>query len=369
IATGGSDAVARLWNARTGKLRFTLEGHVGRVGDVAFSPDGELLATGSTDGTARVWMTDKESLVTILPGHGGYVSRVEFSPDGKLVATASSDRLARLFDARSSTLRATLGGHKEAVTELAFSRDGATLATASDDRTVRLWDARPFPALERIRQHARPVTDVGFSPDGGRIVSAVAPVDEPRISSSLREAIERTGSPTAVALSEDERLAVSGHANGVVRVWDAESAKPLRDLTDHAGPVTAVTFSPDGDSVVTTSSDHDARLSRIETGRQVWRLSHSAIVSDADFSADGRWVVIAGPGYAGIVDAKTGERILLLNGQDKVLTAAAFSPTGWRIATGGKSGAVRTYDCRVCGGMDELVKLGEQRLEQLRSTR
>jgi WD40 repeat protein len=366
IATGGSDELARLWNARTGKLRFTLEGHVGRVGDVAFSPDGELLATGSTDGTARVWKVEDGSPVTNLTGHVGFVSRVEFSPDSVLVATASSDRLARLFDARSSTLRATLAGHEEAVTELAFSRDGATLATASDDRTVRLWEARPFPELELVRQHRKPVTDVGFSPGGRRIVSTVEPVEPPRMSSSLTAAIERAGSPTALAVSEDKRVAASGYADGAVRIWDVETAKPTGSLTRHDARVTSVTFSPESDSVVTTSSDHDARLSRVETGRQVWRLTHSAIVSDADFSADGRWVVIAGPGYAGIVDAKTGERILLLNGKDSILTAAAFSPTGWRIATGGKSGAVRTYDCRVCGGVDELVKLGMERLAQLR---
>ena len=89
-------------------------------------------------------------------------------------------------------------------------------------------------------------------------------------------------------------------------------------------------------------------------------------MSDADFSADGRWVAIAGPGEAGLVEAKTGERVLLLAGEDLILTAIAFSPTGWRIATGGNTGAVQTYNCRLCGGVDELVKLGEQRLAQLR---
>ncbi len=94
-------------------------------------------------------------------------------------------------------------------------------------------------------------------------------------------------------------------------------------------------------------------------------LSHAAKVSDADFSSDGRWVAIAGPGEAGIVDAKTGERILLVDGRDEFLASVAFSPTGWRIVTGGKSGAVRTYDCELCGGIDELIPLGRKRLAQL----
>ena len=67
------------------------------------------------------------------------------------------------------------------------------------------------------------------------------------------------------------------------------------------------------------------------------------------------------------MDARTGERILLIDGQDPILTSIAFSPTGWRIATGGESGTVRTYDCRVCGEVDELVALAQRRIEQLRT--
>jgi WD40 repeat protein len=157
-----------------------------------------------------------------------------------------------------------------------------------------------------------------------------------------------------------------GYADGAVRLWDVGSIKQVRDLPAHRAPVTSATFSRDGRSVVTTGADHDARLSDVESGRQRWSLSHSAIVSDADFSADGRWVAIAGPGEAGLVDAKTGERALLLAGEDLILTAIAFSPTGWRIATGGNAGAVQTYNCRLCGETDELVQLAEERLAQLR---
>jgi WD40 repeat protein len=127
-----------------------------------------------------------------------------------------------------------------------------------------------------------------------------------------------------------------------------------------------VTFSRDGRLVVTTGADHDARASDFASGRQLWVLSHGALVSDADFSADGRWVAIAGPGEAGVVEATTGDRVLLLDGQDPLLRSIAFSPKGWRIATGGESGAVRTYDCRLCGGIDELVKVADERLAQLR---
>ena len=417
IATGGSDDKARLWNARTGKLQRELTGHVGGVGDVAFSPDGKLLATGSTDGTAIVSNTSDGTRLAVLPGHRGHVTRVEFSPDGESVATASSDRLARVFDADSSTLLATLAGHADAVSDLAFTPDGAALVTASADQTVRRWDLLRFPKLTQVKRDREPVAAVGFTSDGQRILSVgqndrarlwFAPGSDP-VAGQLRQALEEAGTPTAVALSEDGstaaaayedgtirivdadegqlqarvetdspisalalspdgRLIVGGGNDGTVRLWDADSGALQHELPEHRAEVTSAAFSHDGASVVTTSSDHDARLSRTADGRQVWLESYTGIVSDADFSADDRWVVLAGPGRAGVVDARTGERVLDLDGDDRVLTAAAFSPTGWRIATGGETGAVRTYDCRLCGGVDELVDLAESRLARLDRT-
>jgi WD40 repeat protein len=416
IATGGSDDIARLWDTRTGKLQHELRKHVWGIADVAFSPNGKLVATGSKDGTAIVWDTDTGDLVTIHTGHRGFVSAVAFSPDGESLATASSEGLARVFAAETPTPLATLIGHAEAVTDVAFTRDGVTLVTASDDRTVRRWDPLRFPELTRVGRDSEPIAAVKFSPDGRRVLS-VGQSDSARpwfaltgdpTAGRLRQSLREPGPPTAVALSDDGstaaaayadgtirivdaedgrlrasmetgrpvkalalnpdgRLVVGGGDDGSARIWDAETGAFRRELPAHAQAVSSVVFSPDGSSIVTTSSkDRKARLSRTDDGEQVWLEPYTGDVSDADFSSDGRWVVLAGPGRAGVIDARTGERVLDLDGDDRVLTSTAFSPTGWRIATGGESGAVRTYDCRLCGGVDDLVDLAESRLAQLR---
>ena len=432
IATWGTrDHLARLWDGLTGKRRAELRGHVRGVLDVAYSRDGRFVATASADGTARVWNTSDGTLVAILPGHPNWVTALAFSPDGEQIVTGSRDHVARIFDADSGTLRATLAGHDEAVSGVAFGSNGRTAYTASSDGTVRIWDARPFPELTLARRASKPIRAVAFT-SAGRIVSSdvgeltpngryaasrtgpdmirITETTSGRVVRTLRNPevsamsfspksdkllawsndgtgrlwqlddgrVERTitGPPlpaTAVALSRDGSRAFAAmwdHPGIVITaIWNVKSGKFERELRGSGDdPVTSASFSPDGRSIVTTSTDQEARLFDVKTGEQVWVLSHASKISEAEFSADGRWVVIAGPGYAGIVDARSGERILLINGDDRLLTAAAFSPTGWHIATGSDSGAVKTYDCRVCSGMDQLVKLGERRLKQLHTT-
>jgi len=63
---------------------------------------------------------------------------------------------------------------------------------------------------------------------------------------------------------------------------------------------------------------------------------------------------------------QTGRQLLAANGHDPPLTAVALSPQGWRIAAGGFSGTVKTYDCRLCGNIDDLVSIARQRLAHLR---
>jgi WD40 repeat protein len=44
-----------VWDVQTGQCQHTLEGHLGEVNSVVFSPDGSRVASGSYDNTVRVW--------------------------------------------------------------------------------------------------------------------------------------------------------------------------------------------------------------------------------------------------------------------------------------------------------------------------
>jgi WD40 repeat protein len=102
----------------------------------------------------------------------------------------------------------------------------------------------------------------------------------------------------------------------------------------------------------------------VKTGHLVHLLRwHFGPVAQATFSPDGRWVLTAGPGTAGLGLVSTGERVVFLRGHTKPLVGAVFAGRDGRlIVTASKDGTLRTWRCGLCGDVDDLIKLAGQRL-------
>ncbi|HLG17661.1 MAG TPA: metallophosphoesterase [Blastocatellia bacterium] len=91
----------RIWDAGSGKLLRSLEGHTESVLSVAWSPDGRSLASASSDNTVRIWDAGSGKLLRSLEGHTNSVLSVAWSPDGRSLASASYDNTVRIWDAAS----------------------------------------------------------------------------------------------------------------------------------------------------------------------------------------------------------------------------------------------------------------------------
>ena len=92
MLTASGDKTARLWEAESGKLLATFQGHTGPVTSAVFSPDGRRVLTASGDKTARLWEAESGKLLATFQGHTGAVWSAVFSPDGRRVLTASRTR-------------------------------------------------------------------------------------------------------------------------------------------------------------------------------------------------------------------------------------------------------------------------------------
>lgn len=201
------------------------------------------------------------------------------------------------------------------VDAIAISPDGSQFVTGGWDGRAVIWDRSTGKEILSLAHNGEAVTAVDWSPNGEWIV---------------------TGS--------DDRK------NGYVQLWNAKTGERVERSfgaldgsgESHVGPVLSVSFSPDGNSIVTGSDDTTARLWETATGKHV-RLffRHLGPVWDAEFDRDGKRIVTAsGDGTSIVWDVATGTGKPPFTGHDGPVYTAAFSPTGPNVATGG-------YDRRV----------------------
>jgi WD40 repeat protein len=227
-----------------------------------------------------------------------------------------------------------------------------------------------------VREYAQDgaINDAELTRDGGRVVTGSADGTAAVFGVKRKSALLLRGHSdevAAVAFSPNGKQVATGSDDFTARLWDAQTGASMV-LDGHTGAVTALAFSPDGSRLATVSSDTSARVWNTKSGSQVALLQiHSGPVTDVAFSGDGRWLATAGPASVGIWETEpkgawpASPQWLVRGAAPPRLEHVTFSPRGWRLLTGWRSGAVRFYDCTLCGGIPQLSSIARKRLAEI----
>jgi WD40 repeat protein/DNA-binding SARP family transcriptional activator len=373
-----SPAAVGIMNGRGGVLRA-----------IAVSPDGKTLAIGDLSGALFFDARTNEQIGDPLPAAGDVgVESLAYSPDGRTLAVGG-DHVVRLVDARTHEQLAEtavggvaarmaftkdgsqlvvlfppgeatgLGGADAQITvrdaaslepigtpiepnafvgayvgfyyaspHFAITPDDRSLITASEEGELAWWDLRSGKKTRTVKI-ATGLHALALSPDG--LTAAVGVKGGLQLVDLRSEAVRAAagnveGRPNWVSFSPDGETVVSTNVDGTVTLWDVESATPRETLRGHSNDVEQPAFSPDGETLYTVSHDGTAIAWDLTGKRGLGR--HFTFTHDRTFSADG-------------FDAHPGE----------------FSPDGQLIAVGLKERGIALWDAR------ELTPIGAPLLE------
>jgi WD40 repeat protein len=349
VVTTSADGTAKIWNAESGILLRTLEGHEGEVKTAFFGSEGQILTTVGESGVGgiRRWAVSNGQGLGVSNFRGDTcVPPPVVSPDRKSILECSG----AILDATSGRMLRHLhksGEDQTAQTDaetFAFAPDGKIVISGDKDGTVTVWDAatgeliRSFGMEQPDPEYEKSMRDINSSFCRDAWLSTMCLV--------ARATNHDPRRVNAIAVSPDGKTIAAGSQNGNLRLFDTASGQLIGSIKARGGRLDSVHFFPDGQAIL-TQTDKETAIWKTDDRSLIRAVSPvEGYFSDAALSAGGgRFLTVNSGGKVRIWDAGTGRLLTALNW--------TYS-TSW-YQSEDETRMVRASDKRYAAGVDSLT--------------
>ncbi len=268
---------------------------------LALPPDGKYFGVQTCIGLWWYEMSSK-SPIALWETERGMISAVDFSQDGEWIAIANYDGVIKVVDIQSGENIAQMKRTEEhnVYWDLNFSPNRKWIATANWHGSVEVLDVHRGVCIAEMDRGEREVksadiSQLEFSPDGQYIAaigdnSKVYSVRDDRVVNPYTEGMQThiwhpaTGVPivkfagSRFTFSPDSRLLASAtpgesfidddRVDRWISVWDIAKAERIAHFAAHNDWVDAITFSPCGEFLASSSRDESLRVWDVTKGVQ-----------------------------------------------------------------------------------------------------
>jgi WD40 repeat protein len=254
-------------------------GHQQTVRAVSWSPDGTVVASGADDALLLLWTPDGQVRQRIL--HPAGVAALAWSPAGQRLASGFGKSI-RFFDGQTATpLSPAHSVHTAQVTSLAWSQaQGHPLVSGAEDRRAIVWETQNYQPQAVFTRHTAAINALSCQPANTTVASA--------------------------------------SQGGAIRVWRVDTLTELHGFYQDAQlSMRTVAFAPAGSQLAVGGDDGQVR---------VW--SNGLVCQQTSDTAQGTLCV---------------DVPLRFRAHTAAVRAAAWSPNGQYLATGGDDGQLSIW--------------------------
>ncbi len=241
-----------------------LKGHKTLILNLAWAPNGKILATAGLDGLIRLWdMEEAGKEASILEGYTNFALCLCWGPDNRSLAVGTHQKTVDIWDIGERKIRTSLKNHRDSINTLSWSFDGKWVASGSYDGEIKIWNLSSPDPIKTLRVDESFIQVVLFSNDSKLLVAGSRDGKIKLWSTQTFQSMEtiytRSRGVYSLAWSGNDRSLVAGCGNGDVIVKDIETGES-KTLKGHHDVVTGLSFHSGLNILASKSKDHSIRI-------------------------------------------------------------------------------------------------------------
>jgi serine/threonine protein kinase len=301
--------------------------HAGEINGFVLTPDEELLLVGDRTGKLHVWDFRMGEKRKTIRAHSGPIRRLMMSRDGRFVISASADQTLKMWNVNTWKPVTQCNGHVDIVSSIAQVPGREEIVSSSFDGTLIRWEM------------AR----------GSLVTRYGAVIDENSVPSPENVDLQTLDRHVAwvrdVVIPEPGHRIYSAGNEGVIFVWNLESARIIDRLLGNSGVIMCLATSPDGTRLLAGGYKKVLCLWDLTKNELVQRLPHdSATPASVAFSPNGELALSGGAdGVIHVWHLASGRELHQFEGHEGTATAVRFLADGRRVVSGGEDRTIRVW--------------------------
>ena len=271
VISVSDDSTIKIWGTYSGRVEKTITDHTDTILSICYNKEKILFATASVDKNVIIRDSQTYNVKAIIP-HPTSVYYAAFSPNGNYVVTASADSIVRIWDWNNTKkpIRELIG-HTDAVRVASFSPDNTHIVTGSDDFTIRVWDLTKKDSDACIKSIELKkyciVRCVDYNKKGDIIICTadtnVYLLDVNDDYNLLCPPLKNKGGAWWACFSPNEKTIATTSFNDVC-FWEFDKEEKkcqlIKVLKGHSAQIIHLSFSDDGNRLLSNSEDETIRL-------------------------------------------------------------------------------------------------------------